>query len=97
MLRLHGVELESYPGIPEQFAVIEGDYGYTVNNNAWIWTLDKDSGEVLSKYACFEFENWDGTLVNATDLVEIGPCVSAQKSLKMRKQIPDKGKALCTS
>ena len=71
------IELESYPGIPEQFAVIEGDYGYTVNNNAWIWTLDKDSGEILSKYACFEFENWDGTLVNATDLVEIGPCVSA--------------------
>ena len=71
------VELDSYPGIPDQFAVIEGDYGYTVNNNAWIWTLDKDSGEILSKYACFEFENWDGTLVNATEIAEIGPCVSA--------------------
>tara|TARA_B100001540_G_scaffold167884_2_gene148477 strand:+ start:4861 stop:7122 length:2262 start_codon:yes stop_codon:yes gene_type:complete len=71
------VELDSYPGIPDQFAVIEGDYGYTVNNNAWIWTLDKDSGEILSKYACFEFENWDGTMVNATEIAEIGPCVSA--------------------
>ena len=71
------VELDSYPGVPDQFAVIEGDYGYTVNNNAWIWTLDKDSGEILSKYACFEFENWDGTLVNATEIAEIGPCVSA--------------------
>ena len=47
------IELESYPGVPDQFAVIEGDYGYTVNNNAWIWTLDKDSGEILSKYAMF--------------------------------------------
>ena len=71
------VELDSYPGIPDQFAVIEGDYGYTVNNNAWIWTIDKDSGEILSKYACFEFENWDGTMVNATEIAEIGPCVSA--------------------
>jgi|TARA_Y100000814_G_scaffold283527_1_gene249559 presenilin-like A22 family membrane protease len=71
------VELDSYPGVPDQFAVIEGDYGYTVNNNAWIWTLDKDSGEILSKYACFEFENWDGTMVNATEIAEIGPCVSA--------------------
>jgi len=71
------VELDTYPGIPEQFAVIEGDYGYTVNNNAWIWTLDKDSGEILSKYACFNLEGWDGSLVNATELAEIGPCVSA--------------------
>ena len=71
------IELESYPGVPDQFAVIEGDYGYTVNNNAWIWTLDKDSGEILSKYACFEFEEWDGTLVNATEIAEVGPCVSA--------------------
>ena len=70
------VELDTYPGIPEQFAVIEGDYGYTVNNNAWIWTLDKDSGEILSKYACFNLEDWDGSLVNATELPEIGPCVS---------------------
>ena len=71
------IELDSYPGVPDQFSVIEGDYGYTVNNNAWIWTLDKDSGEILSKYACFELEEWNGTLVNATEIPEIGPCVSA--------------------
>ncbi len=71
------IELDSYPGVPDQFSVIEGDYGYTVNNNAWIWTLDKDSGEILSKYACFELEEWNGSLVNATEIPEIGPCVSA--------------------
>ena len=71
------IELDTFPGTPEQFAVTEGDYGYTVNNNAWIWTLDKEDGSILSKYACFDFENWNGTLVNATEIIAIGPCVSA--------------------
>ena len=51
------VNLESFPGTPDQFAVIEGDYGYTVNNNAWIWTLDKMTGEVLSNTHVLTLKN----------------------------------------
>ena len=71
------VNLESFPGTPDQFAVIEGDYGYTVNNNAWIWTLDKMTGEVLSKYACFDIEEWNGTRDDSSEISSIGSCVSA--------------------
>ena len=71
------IELNSFPGSSEDFAVTEGDYGYTINNNAWIWTLDKENGSILSKYACFNFENWNGTFVNATEIMAIGPCISA--------------------
>ena len=71
------LELDSFPGVPSEFAVTEGEYGYTINNNKWIWTLDKDTGEILSKYACFDLENWNGSLTDATMIVSIGPCVSA--------------------
>lgn len=70
------IELDSFPGIPNQFAVTEGEFGYTINNNKWIWTLDKETGSILSKYACFDLENWDGTLDNSSELPEIGPCIS---------------------
>ena len=30
---LWNVELQSYPGIPNEFSMIEGKYGYTINNN----------------------------------------------------------------
>ena len=70
------IELQSYPGVPNDFSVIEGEYGYTINNNVWIWTLDKDTGEILSKYACFDLENWDGNLSTIELIPEIGPCIS---------------------
>ena len=70
------IELQSYPGIPNQFSIIEGEYGYTINNDVWIWTLDKETGEVLSKYACFDLENWDGNLSTVEIISEIGACVS---------------------
>ena len=70
------VELQSYPGIPDEFSMIEGEYGYTINNNLWIWTLDKETGEILSKYACFDLENWDGNLSTIELIPEIGPCIS---------------------
>ena len=62
---------------PNQFAVSEGEFGYTINNDKWIWTLDKDSGEILSKYACFDLENWDGNITNSTEIIAIGPCITA--------------------
>lgn len=71
------IELNAFPGVPNQFAITEGEYGFTVNNNAWIWTLDKSTGTVLSKYACFELEDWNGTFVNATEDPSIGACVTA--------------------
>ena len=71
------LELIAFPGVPNQFAVSEGEYGYTINNDKWIWTLDKESGEILSKYACFDLENWDGEITNSTEIISIGPCLSA--------------------
>jgi len=71
------LELQAFPGVPNQFAISEGEYGYTINNDKWIWTLDKDSGEILSKYACFDLENWDGNITNSTEIIAIGPCISA--------------------
>lgn len=71
------LELEAFPGVPNQFAVSEGEFGYTINNDKWIWTLDKDNGEILSKYACFDLENWDGEITNSTEIIAIGPCISA--------------------
>ena len=68
--------LESFPGSPDIFAVAEGEFGYTVNNDAWIWTLNKEDGSVMSKYACFDVEDWNGTLQLSLNQ-DIGPCVSA--------------------
>ena len=61
--------LDVWPGEPE-VNVVEGEYAYTVNNAAWVWSLDKQSGEVLSKYQCFESAeggnetNPDGSIVD---------------------------------
>ena len=74
---LWSLELEAFPGVPNQFAVSEGEFGYTINNDKWIWTLDKESGEILSKYACFDLENWDGNITNSTEIIAIGPCITA--------------------
>ena len=68
--------LESFPGSPDIFAVAEGEFGYTVNNDAWVWTLNKEDGAVMSKYACFEVEDWNGTLEVPLNQ-DLGPCVSA--------------------
>ena len=68
--------LDSFPGSPDIFAVAEGEFGYTVNNDAWVWTLNKDNGSVMSKYACFNVEDWNGTLEVPLNQ-DLGPCVSA--------------------
>ena len=39
--------------------------------------MDKESGEILSKYACFDLENWDGNITNSTEIISIGPCITA--------------------
>ena len=70
------MEFDSYPGTPDQFGVSEGIFGYTINNNKWIWTLDKDTGEILSKYACFEYDGWNGTAVDSTPMMSLDSCVS---------------------
>ena len=55
------VTLSAFPGDPT-FNVMEGTYAYTITNGAWVWSIDKDSGEVLQRYACFDEEDWNGTL-----------------------------------
>ena len=37
------IELDSFPGSPDIFSVTEGEYGYTINNDLWIWTLNKET------------------------------------------------------
>ena len=55
------VELDAFPGEPT-FNVIEGIYSYTITNGVWIWSLDKETGDVLDRYSCFKDENWTGDL-----------------------------------
>ena len=50
---LWSTKLNSWPGDPVS-VITEGLMGYTVTNGAYIWTLDKDIGSVISKYQCFE-------------------------------------------
>ncbi len=58
---LWSTSLSAFPGDPT-FNVMEGTYSYTITNGAWVWSMDKDSGEVLERYACFDNEGWNGTL-----------------------------------
>ncbi|HIF45415.1 MAG TPA: hypothetical protein EYQ73_01275 [Candidatus Poseidoniales archaeon] len=51
-------EIHAFPGEPTA-TMIEGEYGYTFTNAAYAWTLDKESGELLSKYACYDEVIWD--------------------------------------
>ena len=52
--------LDAFPGEPH-FNVVEGIYSYTITNGAWVWSIDKDSGEVLSRYACFDDSEYNGS------------------------------------
>ena len=74
------IELDSFPGSPDIFSVTEGEYGYTINNDLWIWTLNKETGEVMSKYSCFDVEAWDGTQ-NLTFNKEDATCVSTLETV----------------
>jgi len=68
--------LNSFPGSPDFFSVSEGEFGFTVNNDAWIWTLNKEDGSVMSKYSCFDVTQWNGTFEIPLNQ-DLGPCVSA--------------------
>ena len=64
---LWSTTLDAWPGDPTS-VITEGLMGYTVTNGAFIWTLDKESGEIISTYQCFEGEpntylNDDGDLI----------------------------------
>lgn len=64
---LWSTTLDAWPGDPTS-VITEGLMGYTVTNGAFIWTLDKVSGEIISTYQCFEGEpntyvNNDGDLI----------------------------------
>ncbi len=50
---LWSISLDAWPGDPVS-VITEGLMGYTVTNGAFIWTLDKSSGEIISTYQCFE-------------------------------------------
>ena len=69
-------ELDSFPGQPS-VNVMEGEYAYTATNGMWIWSFDKDSGEILSKYACFEADDWNGTSQDIREDRDIMGCITA--------------------
>jgi presenilin-like A22 family membrane protease len=52
--------LDAFPGTP-MITVMEGEYAYTATNGKWVWSFDKENGDILSKYACFAIDGWDGT------------------------------------
>lgn len=69
-------ELDAFPGQPT-INVMEGEYAYTATNGMWIWSFDKDSGEILSKYACFEADDWNGTSEDIREDRDIMGCITA--------------------
>ena len=69
-------ELDAFPGQPN-INVMEGEYAYTATNGMWIWSFDKDSGEILSKYACFEADDWNGTSDDIREDPDIMGCITA--------------------
>ena len=69
-------ELDSFPGQPS-VNVMEGEYAFTATNGMWIWSFDKDSGEILSKYACFEADDWNGTSQDIREDRDIMGCITA--------------------
>ena len=69
-------EINSFPGDPT-INVVEGEYSYTATNGAWIWSFDKNTGTVLDRYACFDEQNWNGTLEDIKPLPELDGCLTA--------------------
>ena len=69
-------QIDAFPGEPN-FNVVDGIYGYTITNGAYVWTVDKDTGDVLSKYACFDDEDWNGTLEDLKPNEVQSSCVAA--------------------
>ena len=70
------VEVNAMPGQPNVI-VMEGDYAYTATNGIWIWSFDKETGDTLSRYACFDEENWDGTDESLTPIAQYESCFAA--------------------
>lgn len=70
------LEIKSFPGDP-LIRVVEGDYAYTATNGAWIWSFDKDSGAILNRYACFDDQNWNGSLEDVKPLQDTDGCLTA--------------------
>jgi len=69
-------EINAMPGGPD-IRVMEGDYAYTATNGDWIWSFDKETGETLSKYACFDEDKWNGTQESYTPITGLESCFSA--------------------
>tara|TARA_B110000444_G_scaffold11420_1_gene9774 strand:+ start:26812 stop:29040 length:2229 start_codon:yes stop_codon:yes gene_type:complete len=69
-------EIDAFPGQPS-ISLMEGEYAYTATNGMWVWSFEKDSGEILSKYACFDSEDWNGTMEDIREDQNIRGCITA--------------------
>ena len=76
-------ELDAFPG-PPMITVMEGEYAYTATNGKWIWSFDKENGDILSQYACFatadgnESSVWNGSMEDIGPITNLeGGCVTA--------------------
>jgi presenilin-like A22 family membrane protease len=75
--------LDAFPG-PPMITVMEGEYAYTATNGQWIWSFDKENGDILSKYACFgtaageDLSSWNESLEDIGPITGLeGGCVTA--------------------
>ena len=69
-------EINSFPGDPI-INVVEGEHSYTASNGMWMWSFEKNTGELLNRYACFDEQNWNGTLEDIKPLSDIDGCIAA--------------------
>jgi hypothetical protein len=89
-------EINSFPGDPT-INVVEGEYSYTATNGAWIWSFDKNTGTVLDRYACFDEQNWNGTLEDIKPLPELDGCLTALEVVEYPEGDFEDPKGPCTS
>jgi presenilin-like A22 family membrane protease len=70
-------EINSFPGMP-LITVMEGDYAYTATNGAWIWSFDKENGDILSHYACFGTADGGNASTWNESLEDMGPILNLE-------------------
>ena len=70
--------LMTFPALPNGINIIEGVDWYTVTDAAHIWSLDKNTGEIISEYACYPVDdvNEQGYPNSPLDHLD-GGCVAA--------------------
>jgi len=83
-------ELDAFPGTP-MITVMEGEFAYTATNGKWVWSFDKENGDILGHYACFDVDVWDGTADNVPFSPTRPDCVTALEVVEYPNDNPTEG------